>query len=522
MGTIASTILSIGVSYIFSQVLSRYIWINKKADGTAKQPWAPSPSMLPWMWNGLQDYQMKGSRIFTEWANDCGHFFSVKLGQKRVLVLNDGPLVKHLLINKDQYNSSKVVSGMNEIILTDNGKTVYSAPFTLYWSRIRRSISGAINSTSASWFDALFIKQSEKLVQAITQAWDESQQQNGGKVNGDQLRGLVDMVSLDTALAMVMEQSQVDPDIMVKVLQLVASLEQEQAKPWMQYTTFHIPGVSLLLALRNLFLGDTSVQHRNNLISYFMDWTRVDKTEHGKKQQQSAGGPPQMAKFMCDIQASKNDPEPEQLKKDEVIINLMHITLHSYKYLSTAIFSMIQRLATLPDIQDQLRTNPSFADAFVKESLRYDPPVRAYTHSSRVDQDIDIGNQSYRVDEDSELVVNLDAIHFDPDYYSHPTVFNPDRFVSSSDATAASQTVSVLDENPKKLPARDHLAFGVGRRFCQGSRISEEFLKVVILNLVHSYTFRGGNTDNVHKPGGVWSWTGRDESMGTTITFEKR
>ncbi|CAO3597176.1 unnamed protein product [Absidia cylindrospora] len=330
------------------------------------------------------------------------------------------------------------------------------------------------------------------------------------------------MVSLDTALVMVMEQSQVDPDIMVTVLELVASLEQEQTKPWMQYTTFRIPGVSLILAIRNLFLGDTSVQHRNNLLSYFMDWTQLDKTERDEKQQQHVGGPLQMANFMRDIQASKNDPEPEQLKKDEIIINLMHITLHSYKYLSTAIFSMIQRLATLPDIQDRLRTDPSFADAFIKESFRHDPPVRAYAHSSRVDQDVDIRNQSYRVDEDSELVVNLDAIHFNPDYYSDPTAFNPDRFVSPSDVTAAGQTVSILDENPKKLPTRDHLAFGVGRRFCQGSRISEEFLKVVILKLVHSYTFLGGNTDNVHKAGGVWSWTGRNESMGTTITFEKR
>lgn len=70
----------------------------------------------------MESYEHQGPRIFTTWGKACGGFFSVKLGQRRVLVVNDGPLVKSLLVEKDQYNSSKVVAGGTEIALTDNGK----------------------------------------------------------------------------------------------------------------------------------------------------------------------------------------------------------------------------------------------------------------------------------------------------------------------------------------------------------------------------------------------------------------
>ncbi|KAI8084829.1 cytochrome P450 [Halteromyces radiatus] len=517
MGSVVSTLLSVAFTYLLSQVVSQYMWVNKHADGRPKSPWAPSPASLPWLWNGLEDYQLKGSSILSKWAMECGHFFSVRLGQKRILVLNDGPLVNQLLVDKDQYNSSKIPNGGFEMALTDNGKTVYAAPFSLYWSRIRRSVATTINNSPATWFSTLFSNQSEKLVHAIAQAWN--QQENGGKVNADQLRGLVDLVALDTALIMVTNQSSVDPEDMVRLLDKVAILEEEQAKPLVQYFTFRIPVIPLVIAAKNILFGDAAVRLRNELLKYFVDWTLNTTDLDDDKEEQKR---PLLAKVLADVKPSKNDPEPEQLKQDEIILNLMHITLHSYKYLSTIIFSMIQRLATLPGMQDRLRGDPEFAAAFVKESLRYDPPLRAYSHSSRVDQDVDVDGKKYRVDEDSELVVNLDTIHFNSDYYVDPTIFNPDRFLPSSAAGQVRKTVSILDNNPSRLPAHDHLAFGVSRRLCQGSRISEEFLKVLILQLVQAYSFHGGSTDRVHRISGIWSWFGREETIGTTIFFTSR
>lgn len=376
----------------------------------------------------------------------------------------------------------------------------------MYWSRLRRSIAGAINTTPAVWFNTLFDTQSEKLIQAIGQT-------ASGPASGDQLRGLVDLVALETALILVMEQSQVDPEVMVKVLDKVAALEHEQDKIWTQYTIFRLPVMPLLLALRNIFLGDPAVRHRNALLGHFVDWTQEnlaaqDKTSRG----------PSLSHLLSSISPSKNDPEPEQLKQDEIIINLMHLTLHSYKYLSTALFSMIQRLATLPDFQDRLQQEEAttLARAFVKESLRYDPPARAFAHAARVDQDVEWCQQKYRLDEDAEVVVNLDAIHFNPDYYPDPTHFSPDRFLP------AKATVSILDENENKVPAHDHLAFGVGRRLCQGSRVSEDFLTAVLARLVKAYSFAGGNTETVHRVNGVWSWLGHEETIGTSITFVPR
>ncbi|CAO3607460.1 unnamed protein product [Cunninghamella blakesleeana] len=537
LSSIALYLVTASLTYFITQLFTQVLWRNKNPDGTYKSPFAPSPS-LPLIWNGLQEYQLKGATAFSQWANQCGDFFSVKLGQRRMLVFNKGHLVHQALVVKDQLNCSKTVYGGVEIHLTDNGKTVFTAPFSLYWSRIRRSIANAINTTTASWFNQLFEEQSEKLLHSIEQAWDTE-----GQVNGKQLRGLIDIMALDTSLHMVMQQSNVDPEIMVKIIEKIEELEQLQSTSWLQNSMFGIPFVQLAYAVKNFLFGDLSVRTRNVILNHFVDWTLINQKKEDQNENEnetsssSSTTSPQFTFFLNNIKASKNDPIPEELKQEEVIINLMHLTLHSYKYLSTMLFNIIQRLATLPEWQEKLNDNPLYAEAFIKESLRYDPPTRIFTHTSRVDHDLELelnnDKKTYRVDEDSELVVNLDKIHFDQDYYHQPNTFNPDRFLtqeksslltstSSNDNKKNQNTVSILDKNPNHLPAHDHLAFGVSRRVCQGSRVSEKFLIAFVLYLVKHYSFQGGNTDRIHRPTGIWSWTGRNEMIGTSITFKKK
>ncbi|KAI9301578.1 cytochrome P450 [Cunninghamella echinulata] len=525
---IPATLLTASVTYFITQLFTQFLWRNKNPDGSLKSPWAPSPSSLPYIWNGLQEYQLKGSKALTQWANEAGDFFSVKLGQRRMLVLNNGPLVHQVLVVKDQLNSSKNVFGNVEVHMTDNGKTVFTAPFSLYWSRLRRSIAYAISTTKASWFQQLFEEQSEKLLHSIEQASDKE-----GQVNGKQLRGLVDMVALDTSLHMIMQQSNVDPEIMVEIIDKMQELEQLQESNWLQYCIFGIPLVQAVHGIKTVLFGDLSVRTRNFILNHFINWTLLDQKDNNEEEKEKdnakeLSSSPQFTSLLSNIQPSKNDPTPEQLQREDIIINLMHLTLHSHKYLSTCLFNIIQRLATLPEWQEKLIDQPLYAEAFVKECLRYDPPARVFTRGTRADHDLEIHSQTYRVDDDSELVVNLDKIHFDQNYYSQPNTFDPERFLTKDrtsllkPSSQSKTTVSILDENPNHLPAHDHLAFGVGRRFCQGSRVSEQFLINFILILVKTYSFKGGNTDRVHRSTGIWGWTGREEMIGTSITFKRK
>lgn len=64
----------------------------------------------------------------------------------------------------------------------------------------------------------------------------------------------------------------------------------------------------------------------------------------------------------------------------------------------------------------------------------------------------------------------------DPDRYPEPMAFKPERFMHHRLSSA--QLAATFDEN-----ARDHFAFGWGRRVCQGMHIAEASLNIIFARL---------------------------------------
>lgn len=54
----------------------------------------------------------------------------------------------------------------------------------------------------------------------------------------------------------------------------------------------------------------------------------------------------------------------------------------------------------------------------------------------------------------------MDAIHFNPDFYDDPEIFNPNRFANNTKSLMSSANGNVLE--------RDQFNFGWGRRICPG------------------------------------------------------
>ncbi|KAI8070461.1 cytochrome P450 [Gongronella butleri] len=525
--SLASSLGMMAFSYIISQLVSYYTWRNKNEDGTPKAPWAPAPTFSSWLYNGWEEFDSKGYRVFSQWAAECGKLYTVTIGQKQIIVLNDRKLAKHALLEKEQANSAKVVQSAVEAIMTSSGKTVFSAPFDFNWQRVRRAVVGAMTEGSTEWFQAFYDEQADKFVQAVWQAADKQ-----GTVHAAQLRSMVDMVALETSLLLIAEQEKVDPDAMVKVLDWMEDLEQEVAKPRHRARLFHMPGVGFVDMVSKILWGDKAIRVRNAMLDLYVQWIGdmlidepvaddtegsndqvvEDKTESDKqkkakqkkqeKKKQLQPGRPHFTEQLRHIKPSKYDASPVQFPPDQIAMNLLHLTLHSYKLLSTALFTLVQRVATLPDWQDRVRDQPDLARAFVRESLRVNPPLPAYAHAARIEGQLDWQGAAYRVDNGMELVVNVDAIHADDETYAHATQFDPERF---------------LDPATPEL-----LTFGLGRRHCQGSKFSEDLLTRSLLALVTAYTLNGGNVDQRPRNHGIWSWLGRAETIGTDVTLKRR
>lgn len=119
--------------------------------------------------------------------------------------------------------------------------------------------------------------------------------------------------------------------------------------------------------------------------------------------------------------------------------------------------SAVRILAERPDLQDQLRADPSLVPAFVEEACRFEPPFRG--HYRTVTRDVELEGKT--VPAGSHLVLMWPAANRDPAVYEYPDEVRLDR------------------PNP-----RQHLGFGWGIHLCVGAPLARVEAKVAIETLL--------------------------------------
>ncbi len=91
----------------------------------------------------------------------------------------------------------------------------------------------------------------------------------------------------------------------------------------------------------------------------------------------------------------------------------------------------------------------------------------------KASQDTVLGG--YHIPKGSLVFANIGAIGFDPERWSEPARFNPDRF---------------LDESGKVIKRNDLIPFSTGHRICIGEQMSKTEMFVFFTRLIHRFTFK--------------------------------
>lgn len=123
-----------------------------------------------------------------------------------------------------------------------------------------------------------------------------------------------------------------------------------------------------------------------------------------------------------------------------------------------------------------------YLDAVVNETLRKWPG--APTLDRLCNEDFifeDEGNGNIVIKKDELVIIPVAGIHYDPQFYPNPEVFNPDRFY----------------ENDNEINEFNFLSFGVGPRKCIASRFALMEVKVILFNLLCNFTIRKGEKSHI-------------------------
>ncbi|KAI6350739.1 hypothetical protein MCOR25_010429 [Pyricularia grisea] len=115
-----------------------------------------------------------------------------------------------------------------------------------------------------------------------------------------------------------------------------------------------------------------------------------------------------------------------------------------------------------------------FLMACIFETMRFRPPFPTSIPHATTEDDT---YQGYSIPKDTIVMMNVWALHQDPDEYEDPDSFIPDRFLRNRFGTKYEHVESKEDDNKSQTGfRRDTWAFGAGRRACPGRRFAENTL----------------------------------------------
>lgn len=113
-----------------------------------------------------------------------------------------------------------------------------------------------------------------------------------------------------------------------------------------------------------------------------------------------------------------------------------------------------------------------YLDMVINETLRKYPPAFMILRKSK--KDFKIPGSDLIIPENTDININVYSLQNDPEYFTNPEKFDPDRF---------------LPENYQKFEPYTYLPFGGGQRSCIGKRFGLMQSKIGLAKLIQHFKF---------------------------------
>ncbi|KAI3673132.1 hypothetical protein L6452_39247 [Arctium lappa] len=132
------------------------------------------------------------------------------------------------------------------------------------------------------------------------------------------------------------------------------------------------------------------------------------------------------------------------------------------------------------EVEDSNLKNLVYLQAVIKESMRLYPVAPLLVPHESI-EDCIIGG--YTVPKGTQLLVNVWKIQHDPEIWTDPFEFQPDRFLTSK------REIDVRGQHFELIP------FGSGRRMCIGSSLALEAMQLILASIIHGFEFRNPSNE---------------------------
>ncbi|XP_041485753.1 cytochrome P450 2C15-like [Lytechinus variegatus] len=179
------------------------------------------------------------------------------------------------------------------------------------------------------------------------------------------------------------------------------------------------------------------------------------------------------------------------LTKDDIWMCVFDLFFAGTETTSSSLLWFMLVMASKPDVQDKVmseidrvvgrerapcfddRKDLPYVDATITEVLRFRPvaPVGVGHVTAK-----DVKIREYTIPKHTEILINILAIHLDPNLWDKPEEFNPERFLSEDGKTVIKQDAFTV--------------FGAGRRVCLGEQLARMEFFLFATTLMQRFQFQ--------------------------------
>ncbi|KAJ8771559.1 hypothetical protein K2173_026736 [Erythroxylum novogranatense] len=424
-----------------------------------------------------------------KWADKFGPIFTIKLGLHRTLIVSNWEMAKECLTVHDRAFASRPQTLATEI-LGNNCSMLGFSPYGTYWRQMRKIVTvELLSSYRLEMLKQVRESELKAAVEGLYLKWDNS-------VSGSN-KLLVDMQKWfwDVALNMILK-------IIVgkRYVEYTCCNDKEQKGGWRKELRlfFELSGKfsvsDFLPFLRWMDLGGVEKAMKKcskNLEIVARQWLE----EHKKKK---VSGVAKDHEDFMDVLFSILEDAKDLSSRDSISVNISTCLALIIAASDTTAVTLTWTLALLLNNRDVLNKvqheldihvgkdrqvkesdmqNLVYLQAVIKESFRLYPALPTLLpHESTEDW--------------TRLFINAWKIHRDPQVWSDPHEFKPERFLTTH------KDVDVRGQSPKLIP------FGSGRRMCPGISFALQVLNLTLATLLHGFEVETPSNKPVDMRGG--------------------
>ncbi|KAL4861608.1 hypothetical protein BDV12DRAFT_61867 [Aspergillus spectabilis] len=438
-----------------------YVIVNEFIRTSARIPGFKGPRGLPLIGN-LAQIRQNAAEQYRIWSKTYGPVFQIQLGNIPILVINSAAAAKVLFGQNAQALSSRPeFYTFHKIVSNTAGTTIGTSPYSESLKRRRKGAASALNRPSVESYVSHLDVESKAFVAELYKYG------NGGKTPVDPM-AMIQRLSLSLALTLnwgVRVASQEE-----ELFDEITEVEEEISK--FRSTTGNLQDYIPLLRLNPFSTISQKAKEMRDRRDKYLNALNRDLDDRMEK---GIHKPCIQANVILDKEAKLNSEELTSISLTMLSGGLDTVT--------TLVAWSITLLAQRPDIQDKAakamkemhsEDQPlwdaaddqkcAYVVALVRECLRYYTVLRlALPRTSTRD----ITYRGNVIPKGTVFFLNSWACNMDPEVWSDPEEFRPERWFEQPDAPM--------------------FTYGMGYRMCAGSLLANRELYLVFIRTLNAF-----------------------------------